>query len=211
MKRFTVALACASALGVAGASARAQSPETAPARAAPSVTGEQYAVRQRDLQHRVDELRSELSASHMHLEILTESLLGEPIGGARVAIRHENAMGPLYRLERTAFTLDGALLNAQGSRTTATSEQLYNGSLAPGDHTLTIDLEYRGQGLGLFPYLEGYQIHLRSMQSFTVRPGRGIELRIVGFEQGGAATSLEQRPGVRVLTRDVPLRDLADQ
>jgi hypothetical protein len=168
-------------------------------------TGEDDLIRQRELQHRIDELRGDLDRSRVHLELLGERVLDEAIGGARVAIRHENAMGPLYRLERVIVTLDGVRL---GGRVDAA--RLYDGALAPGDHTMTIDLAYRGQGIGPFRYLDGYEFHVRSTQSFTVRPGRGVDMRIVGYEQGNATTAVEQRPAVRVLTRDVPLRDLAE-
>jgi hypothetical protein len=204
MKRCCVALVCASSvLGVAsGALAQSNdAPDEPPAAAAPDSTREQYIVRQRDLQHRIDELRNDLSGSHAHLEILSESLLGEPLGGARLAIRHENDMGPMFQLERAVFTLDGVALPA-----TASGPTLYNGTLAPGVHTLTIEFDYRGRSLGLFPYLEGYRLRVRGSQSFAIRPGRGLELRVIGYERGGPATPFEQRPDVHVLTRDVPLR-----
>ncbi len=166
-----------------------------------------YVSQQRELQQRVDALRAELFASRVHLGLLAEPLLGEAVGGGRVSIRHENAMGSLFRLERATFTLDGAALHAPAAAANGT---LYNGALSPGDHTLTIDLEYAGRGLGVFGYLEGYHFHLHSLQSFTLRPGRGIDLRVVGFEQGVATRALDQRPAVRVIARDVPMRDLRD-
>jgi len=69
----------------------------------------------------------------------------------------------------------------------------------PGEHTLSIILQYRGHGYGIFSYLKGYSFKTRSSRTFSVNEGKAIKLQVVGYEKGGVTTPLEQRPGVRYI------------
>jgi hypothetical protein len=67
----------------------------------------------------------------------------------------------------------------------------------PGDHTLSVVLQYRGHGYGIFSYLKGYSFKVRSSRTFTVGEGKAIKLEVIGYEKGGVTTALEERPAVR--------------
>jgi hypothetical protein len=71
----------------------------------------------------------------------------------------------------------------------------------PGEHTLTVNLEYRGHGYGMFNYLKGYRFKVRSTYSFTAPEGKAVTVRFLGYEQGGPATPIEERPAVRFVER----------
>jgi hypothetical protein len=78
---------------------------------------------------------------------------------------------------------------------------VYNGSIVPGEHTLTVNLEYRGHGYGVFSYLKGYRFKVRSNYTFAVPEGRVSTVHVVGYEKGGPSTPLEERPAVRYIER----------
>ena len=74
-------------------------------------------------------------------------------------------------------------------------------ALGPGEHTLTVNLEYRGHGYGIFSYLKGYRFRVRSNYSFTAPEGKAITIRVVGYEKGGPTAPLEERPAIRYMER----------
>ncbi len=175
---------------------------TTPPAAAPMEAGT-FAVRLRDLEERINELKEQVFRSKGRLALLAETVLEGTVGGAQMLIRHENRMSPTFRLERVVYLLDGAQIFPTGQ--TPTGEDLaeqeafdvYRGGIVPGEHTLSITLEYRGHGFGVFSYLQGYHFTVRSSHTFTAPEGRAITIRVVGLESGGQTTPLEDRPAVR--------------
>lgn len=162
-----------------------------------------YAVRLRDLEERINALKEQVFRSKGRLALLAETVLEGTVGGAQLLVRHENRMSPTFRLERVVYLLDGAQIFPTGDSPTGDSlaEQeafdVYRGGIVPGEHTLSIVIEYRGNGFGVFSYLQGYHFTVRSSHSFTAPEGRALTLRVVGLEGGGQTTPLEDRPAVR--------------
>jgi hypothetical protein len=74
---------------------------------------------------------------------------------------------------------------------------LYNELVQPGDHTLQFLIEYQGNGYGIFSYLKGYKFEIRSSRSFTALEGKTVSIRVIGWEQGGPTTPIEEKPAVR--------------
>lgn len=207
-------------------------PATAPASAAPAATppaatppvatkpaaeaapkgmdGATYAVRLRDLEARVDELKEQIRRSHTRLSLLSDTILSGGLGGARTSIRFQNDMSGAFRLTRALFVLDGAVQYNKQDDTGALAAQkeipIFKGSITPGDHTLQVLLRLRGHGYGVFSYLRGYQFEVKQTHSFSVTEGKEVELDVIAWEKGGVTTPLEQRPAVRYLEK---LRDVA--
>jgi hypothetical protein len=175
----------------------------------PKLDGATYAVRLRDLEARVDELKEQIRRSHTRLSLLSDTILSGGLGGARAAIRFQNDMSGAFRLTRALFVLDGAVQYNKQDDTGALSGQkeipIFKGSITPGDHTLQVLLRLRGHGYGVFSYLRGYQFEVKQSHSFSVTEGKELELDVISWEKGGVTTPLEQRPAVRYLER---LRDV---
>ena len=196
-------------LGDAGA----QAPEAAPApsKAAPAssnatpaptrteIDAGTYAVRLRDLEQRINELKEQIFRSKARLSLLAETVLEGVVGGGQAVIVHENRMSDSYKLVRVVYALDGAPIFTKADEEGSLGEQeefeVYNGSIVPGEHTITVNLEYRGHGYGVFAYLKGYRY------TFAVPEGRVSTLYVVGYEKGGPTTPLEERPAVRYIER----------
>ena len=176
--------------------------------AQPKVDGATYAVRLRDLEARVDELKEQIRRSHTRLSLLSDTILSGGVGGARASIRFQNDMSGAFRLTRALFVLDGAVQYNKQDDTGALSGQkeipIFKGSITPGDHTLQVLLRLRGHGYGVFSYLRGYQFEVKQSHSFSVTEGKEVDLDVIAWEKGGVTTPLEQRPAVRYLER---LRD----
>ncbi len=178
-----------------------------------TLTGEQYQVRLRDLEARVDALKEEIFRSKARLSLLAESVLQNVVGGSRAMITHQNEMGGGYRLVSLVYSLDGAPIISRNDDTGAgplgdqTEFRVYNGQIGSGDHNLGVALEYVGAGL---PYMKGYRFRVRSTQSFSVPEGKAIQIRVVGYEKGGPFEPPESRPAIRYIQRIMSLRDAAD-
>ena len=179
-------------------------PAMAPPPAAPIDAGT-YAVRLRDLEQRINELKEQIFRSKARLSLLAETVLEGVVGGGQAVIVHENRMSEGFKLVRVVYALDGAPILTKADEEGAIGEQkefeVYNGSIVPGEHTVTVNLEYRGHGYGVFSYLKGYKFKVRSTYTFSVPEGRVATLVIVGYEKGGPTTPLEDRPAVRFIER----------
>ncbi len=213
--RRTVALSAVAAciwLGgaVAAAQAEGSEPPAAAEEAVPSAPSKPidagtYAVRLRDLEQRINELKEQIFRSKARLSLLAETVLEGVVGGGQSVIVHENRMSQSYKLVRVVYALDGAPIFTKADEEGTLGDQkefeVYNGSIVPGEHTLTVNLEYRGHGFGVFAYLKGYRFKVRSTYTFAVPEGRVSTVHVVGFEKGGPTTPLEERPAVRYIER----------
>src|SRR4051794_40263145 len=180
----------------AAAPAPAAPTPSAPAPAAPAgakaagadaskakMDGATYAVRLRDLEARVDELKEQIRRSHTRLSLLSDTILSGGIGGARTSIRFQNDMSGAFRLTRALFVLDGAVQYNKQDDTGALAGQkeipIFKGSITPGDHTLQVLLRLRGHGYGVFSYLRGYQFEVKQTHSFSVTEGKEVDLDVI--------------------------------
>lgn len=164
-----------------------------------------YAVRLRDLEQRINELKEQIFRSKARLSLLAETVLQGVVAGAQAVIVHENRMSASYRLIKAVYALDGAPIFSKADEEGVMGEreefEVYDGSIVPGEHTLTVNLEYRGHGYGIFSYLKGYRFKVRSNYSFTAPEGRMATIRVVAYEKGGPTAPLEERPAIRYMER----------
>ena len=169
-----VATAPAAASAAPAAPAATAPAVTAPAATAPAATaasgaaaapidGSTYVVRLRDLEQHIDELKEQIRRSHTRLSLLSDTILSGGAGGARAEINFVNDLSSAFRLTGALFVLDGAVqYNKQDeSDDSALASQkqipIFIGSIPPGDHTVQIVLQLRGNGYGVFSYLKGYK------------------------------------------------------
>jgi hypothetical protein len=185
---------------VAGPSARSAS-AAAPA----GMDGATYAVRLRDLEQRVDELKEQIRRSHTRLSLLTDTVLSGGVSGSRSELQFQNEMSSAFMLVRALFVLDGAVQYNKSDDSGALAEQtqipIFTGAIPPGDHTLQVLLQYQGNGYGVFSYLKGYHFDVRSSHSFTAVEGKTIGVQVIAYEKGGVTVPLEQRPAVRYVEK----------
>ncbi len=179
--------------------------------ALPEMDAGTYAVRLRDLETRINALKEQIFRSKARLSLLAETVLGIVTAGAQAVIVHENRMSSSYRLVKAAYALDGARIfnkaDEEGTLGDQTEFDVFNGSIVPGDHSLTTNLEYRGNGYGIFSYLKGYRFRVRSSHTFSAPEGRRVSVRVVAYEKGGPTAPLEERPAVRYVVEDEELGD----
>lgn len=189
------------AAAAAGPSPAGPSTPTPRAAASGGMDGATYAVRLKDLEQRIDELKEQIRRSHTRLSLLTDTILSGGLAGSRSELQFTNDMSSAFRLVRALFVLDGAVQYNKSDDTGALADQkdipIFSGSIPPGDHTVQVLLQYQGNGYGVFSYLKGYHFEVRSSHSFTAVEGKTLTLQIIAYEKGGVTTPLEERPAVR--------------
>jgi hypothetical protein len=195
------AAAPAPAVGAPGAAPAAGAPAAAPAAAAAGqMEGATYAVRLRDLEASVDELKDRIRRSHTRLALLSDTILGGGAAGSRSEISIDNEMSSAFRLTKALVVLDGAVQYNRSDESGALADQksipVFSGSVPPGDHTLNVVLNFQGNGYGVFSYLRSYHWELKSSHAFTAVEGKTLTLSAVALEKGGVTTPLDQRPAV---------------
>jgi hypothetical protein len=154
-----------------------------------------------ELADRAGRLKAGLNRSRYRLAILAEKILDQKTAAAQAAVVFRNQMGGLLKLSRVVFALDGqpVLLrnDAGGDLAGIDSLAVFDGPVAPGDHVLSVALEFQGRGL---PYMGGIRVKLRSSHAFTVNAGQAIRLEVVGYEKG-VFKPVTERPAIRYVER----------
>jgi hypothetical protein len=166
----------------------------------PPMDGATYAVRLRDLEQRVDELKDQIRRSHTRLSLLSDTILSGGMAGSRSEVVFRNEMSTAFKLIRALFVIDGAVQYNKQDETGALSEQkeipIFTGSVPPGDHTVQVSLQFQGNGYGVFTYLRGYKFDVKGTHAFTSVEGKSLTLYVTALERGGVTTALADRPAI---------------
>jgi hypothetical protein len=178
---------------------------SAPAGAAPApggaTSGTAYTVRLHELERRVNELKEQIFRSKARLNLLKETVLHQVIGSSDALITHRNEMGSTYNLIKLVYALDGAEIYAKSDDSGHLGDtkefEIFNGSIVPGNHTLTVMMIYQGNGYGVFSYIKGYKFTVRGSHTFAAAEGKQTQLKVVGFEKGNPITTdPKDRPAI---------------
>jgi len=188
----------------AGAPAATPAPPGAPpadAAGAPAAGGGDsgaYTVRLRGLEKNVNELKEQIFRTKARLNLLKETVLGGVIGASRAVIHHKNEMGSSFRLIKAAFALDGVQISGKSEGGLADMQEfdVYNGAIQPGSHTLSVALQYQGNGFGVFSYLKGYKFNVKSSHTFVAGESKTTNITVVGYEKGNITTQLSDKPAI---------------
>jgi hypothetical protein len=192
-----------------GAAAPAASVDMTSKPAEQGMSGATYAVRLRDLEQRVDELKDQIRRSHTRLALLSDTIIGGGAAGSRSEVEFKNEMSSAFQLTRALFIIDNQVQYNRQDDSGALADQkdipIYSGSVPPGDHTIQVSLTFQGNGYGVFSYLRGYKFEVKSSHSFTAAEGKTITITATAFEKGGVTTPLEQRPTIEWQEKLQPL------
>jgi hypothetical protein len=165
-----------------------------------AMNGPTYAVRLRDLEQRVDELKDQIRRSHTRLALLSDTIVGGGAAGSRAEVEFENQMSSAFLLTRATFVIDGQVQYNRQDDTGALADQkdipIFTGTMPPGDHTIQVALTFQGNGYGVFSYLRGYKFEVKSSHAFTSVEGKALNVTAMAFEKGGVTTPLDQRPAI---------------
>lgn len=176
--------------------------EVQPTPAEPAAPKEEgYDARVKELEEKVNDLKEKIFRSKSRLVLLKETVLRGRIAGSKAVVVHHNEMGGSFQLEQAVYSIDGNQIynkrDQDGDLADKEKFELFNGAIVPGRHNISVMLVYRGNGYGVFSYLQGYKFTIRSSYTFNAEEGKNAQLKIIGYEKGDFTTPLEDRPDVR--------------
>lgn len=153
-------------------------------------------VRLRRLEQRVQALKERAWRSKARVGMLKETVLGGGVG-AQATVVHVNKMGRAFTLTKLVYAIDGTqVFSRQDDEISDKTIEVLTGPIAPGNHTISVIIEYRGSGFGPFKYLKGYKFTVKSSHTFTAAEGKATRIEVVGYEKGGFTTQMKDRPAV---------------
>ena len=159
-----------------------------------------YGVRLKALERNVNELKEQVFRTRARLNLLKETVLGGVIGASRCVIKHKNEMGATFRLIKVVYALDGVQImnkvDDSGRLAEMQEFDVYNGAIQPGNHTLSVQLVYQGNGFGVFSYLKGYKFKASSSHTFLAADNKATVVEVHGYEKPGITTNMEDKPAV---------------
>jgi hypothetical protein len=120
-------------------------------------------------------------------------------GSVHTEVRVDNQMSTSFRLVGVKLSLNGRPIYDRRSDDLAAQHSflVYDGVLDAGEHELEARLDFRGQGYGVFSYLNGYRFAAKTTQRFELDANRAV-VHVMAHERGGPTTPLEERPAVTV-------------
>lgn len=167
------------------------------------------------IESQVNELKEEIFRSRTRLAILKESVLASGLSGTELRIVHRNQMGANFKLERALYMLDGDPLyrvtDQDGELDQQEEIEIFNGPIQSGNHSLQVELVYRGNGFGVFSYLQSYRFTLNDDTTFRAEEGKRVTINVTGYERSGVTLELKDRPDIRFERDIIDLDEEADQ
>ncbi len=157
------------------------------------VTGGTYRVQLQDVRSRVDENQEQVRLARQRLLSISKALAGPGLAHVDVDVNDETTNA--FKLASAKVFLDGAV---QYDRHDGIADQktlpVFTGAIAPGEHTVRVDLVLQGNGYGIFTYLRGYKINLTSSHTFTATSDKPLHVTATAYELTDVTVPLERRP-----------------
>lgn len=165
----------------------------------------------RDVDRRIGDLKDQIFRAKARLSLLSEKHLRSSEGGVPTSVTQQNQLGVLYRLVRVVYEVDGREVfrreDAAQSPIPGGELPVWDGTLRPGEHTLSATLLYRGNGNRVLSYYDQYTYTVNAAHRFSVVDGTGMRIRVLCREKGNfATTAVENRPFIEFQVEDGSVR-----
>lgn len=118
-----------------------------------------------------------------------------PACSQSIRVLLENDVSGAYRLVGMRVLMDGMPMCEAATDSMGEFKAIPAGVALtpPGDHTIDVQLEYAGNGYGVFAYLKGYRFNVRSRHTLEHPEESTVTVRAIAKESGGVAMQLEDR------------------
>lgn len=151
------------------------------------------------LRRRLEEIRGRTQQTRARVTLLKDAVLrGGPSGTAEVV--HRSKMGDQFRLTTLTYTIDGTRVFSQHDESGVLSDRreidILTGPVAPGSHTVGVEMVYRGHGYGPFKYLNKQTFTVDGSETFNAKKGETVRVEVLGYEREDVP--LEQRPAITI-------------
>jgi len=152
------------------------------------------------LEEEVNDLKESVFRSKATLQLLKEIVVEGSTTGSRVALWHVNDLGNSYNVVSVTYFLNGQPIftrtDENGELDNSEEIKIWEGALPPGSHGITVNAVLRGNGFGVFSYVEDYTFNVRSSYTFNAEDNHLSTVRVLIDERSGIGRSFIERPQV---------------
>lgn len=148
-----------------------------------------YNLKLRNLEEKINSLKDKIFRSKQRLAILQETVLSGSIAGARATIVHKNKVGNAFKLVSVVYYLDEAPVYKKIDKPDDLQKDeivVFDGSVVPGPHHLSVYYVFKGQGYYIFSYMKGYTFKMKAGHSFNVDEGNLMEITVTPKDKGSS-------------------------
>ncbi len=148
----------------------------------------------------VNGLKEQVFRAKATLQLLKEIVIQGSTSGARAVLWHKNELGPAFTIQSVAYYLDGQSIYSKTvldeSLSGKSEFKLHDGPIPAGNHTIAVSMVLRGNGFGVFSYVDQYTFNVQSSYAFTAEDGKSCEVWVRVKERKGIGRSFVERPWV---------------
>ncbi len=148
----------------------------------------------------VNGLKEQVFRAKATLQLLKEIVIQGSTSGARAVLWHRNELGAAFTIQSVNYYLDGQSIYSKTvldeSLSGKSEFKLHDGPIPAGNHTIAVSMVLRGNGFGVFSYVDKYTFNVQSSYAFTAEDGKSCEVWIRVKERKGIGRSFVERPWV---------------
>jgi hypothetical protein len=148
----------------------------------------------------VNGLKEQVFRAKATLQLLKEIVIQGSTSGARAVLWHKNELGPAFTIQSINYYLDGQSIFSKTVLDESLSGKgefrLHDGPIPAGNHTIAVSMVLRGNGFGVFSYVDKYTFNVQSSYAFSAEDGKSCEVWIRVKERKGVGRSFVERPWV---------------
>ncbi len=183
-----------------GAPAAAETPAPAVAEDADAAAEGEWRRELATTEQRVHQLKEQVFRSKATLQLLRELAVQGASGGGGLRVTHNTELSRSYRLSAVDYYLDGRNIFSwtltEGGEALPRSVEVRDQPIAPGQHSLQVSCVLRGEGGGVFEYVDDYQTKVDSSHSFDVQGGLLTDLVVKLTTKGSGRKKFTERPSL---------------
>ena len=151
------------------------------------------------VEEEVNSLKERVFRSKATLQLLSEIVAQGAGAGSRIRILHDNRLGAAYQVDSVAHYLDGqprfTRSAAEGGLQDLDDAVVYEGTVSPGTHKLSVTMKLRGKS-GVFSYVDEIEMNVQSDTSFVVEEGAQCTVTVTSDDKGGMTRAFTERPQI---------------
>lgn len=163
-----------------------------------------------DVENEVNDLKERFFKSKATLRLLKESIVQGAVQGSKVKVWIRNNLGSGYVLDgNIQFSIDGVDFPTAGGDDVMLSSQkeyeILEKEITPAQHSVEVKVSLRGNGRGLFSYINKYSFTVNRVGTFIAKQGEECQLIVELFEKKGFGVSFLDKPQISFEPRCLPM------
>ena len=151
------------------------------------------------IEEEINSMKKNVFAAKSTLQYLRELVVKGNSSGSKANIWLVNNFGSQYVIQGATFVLDGESVFSRqdGSGDIITNKQMiFDGDMGAGEHVLAVELKVRGQGSGVFKYVDKYVFTVRASNKFSSEEGQNCAVSSITEARSPFKYTYEERPQI---------------